>query len=157
MATPRHCAGWAPPVLQAFIRKWTWHSVNVDGCVASMVSTEGHPIKQPWRFITSDEQQALALQVFKCNHHPNEHQEAAGKEAKLTEIYPLALATALLGSLFPHSVRVPALSCDLVLPPQHIPKETHATGFVPSPFMWSEIFAINTHRRGTQDHERGEL
>ena len=122
-----------------------------------MVSTEGRPIKKPWRFITSDEQQALALQVFKCPHHPSEHQEAAGKETKLTEIYLLALATAILESLFPHSVRVPALGCDPVLPPEHISKETQATGFVPSPFMWSEIFSINARRRGTKNLERCEL
>ena len=100
-----------------------------------MISSDGYPIRKPWRFVTSSEQQALALEVFKCPHHPHEHVEAAGKETKQTEIYPIALATAMLESLFPHSGRIPAMSCEPALPDEHIPKETQATGFVPSPFM----------------------
>ena len=51
----------------------------------------------------------LTFENFKCTHRPKEHQAAAGKETNLTEIYPLALAIALVESLFPHSLRVPPL------------------------------------------------
>ena len=98
-----HCAGWTLPELQSFIKKWDLHSGNVDGCAAGMTSSDGHPVKKPWRFITSNEQQALALQVFRCNHHPSEHVKAAGRETKQTEVYPVALAIATLESLFHHS------------------------------------------------------
>ena len=72
-------------------------------------------------------------------------------------MYPVALATAMSESLFPHSGRIPAMSCEPALPDEHNPKETQATGFVPSPFMWSEIFEINARRRGKQDLERAEV
>ena len=106
---PRHCAGWMLPELQSFIRRWDLYAVKVDGCAAGMISSDGYPIRKPWLFVTSNSQQALALQAFKCTHHPREHVEAAGKETKRTEIYPPALATAMLESLFPHSGRIPAI------------------------------------------------
>ena len=122
-----------------------------------MVSSNGYPIRKPWRFVTSNAQQAFALQAFKCTHKASEHVEAAGKETKRTEIYPIALATAMLESLFPHAGRVPAMSCEPALPSEHIPKETQAAGFVPSPFMWSEIFEINARKRGHYKLEHDEL
>ena len=154
---PRWCAGWALPELQSFIKKWDLQSVNVDGCAAGMVSSDGYPIRKPWRFVTSNSRQAYALQAFNCTHKPGEHVEAAGKETKRTEIYPPALATALLESLFPHSGRIPAMSCEPALLDEHIPKETQAAGFVPSPFMLSEIFEINARKRGQENLEHEDL
>ena len=49
------------------------------------------------------------------------------------------------------------MTCEPALPDEHIPKVTQASGFVFSPFVWSEIFEINSRRRGTQDLEREEL
>ena len=49
------------------------------------------------------------------------------------------------------------MTCKPALPDEHVSKETRASGLVPSPFMWSEIFEINARRRGPQDLEREEL
>ena len=155
---PRHCAGWILPELMNFIARWDLYSAPVDGCAAGVISSNGSPIRKPWLFVTSSQQQATALSAFHCTHKPGEHVEAAGKETKNTEIYPLALATAMLESLFPHSGRIPAMTCQPALPSEvHIPKETKVSGFVPSPFMWSEIFEINARRRGTESLEHDEL
>ena len=154
---PRFCAGWALPELQQFILRWELCSANVDGCAACLVSTEGRPIKKPWCFVTSHLQQALVLESFKCSHRSDEHQEAAGKETKLTEIYPMALATALFESIFPHSLRVPAMHCIPRMLEENIPKETEASGFVPSPCIWLEILEISARNREADGLDQAEL
>ena len=69
----------------------------------------------------------------------------------------MAITTALVESFFPHSLRVPAMQFILQTHEEHIPKEAGASGFVPSPFMWTEIFEVNARRREVDGFEQAEL
>ena len=140
--SPRHCSGWTIKELSSFIGRWNLFSVRVDGCSAGVVSKKGRPIKKSWRLVTSSETQATELAKFKCKHKRGSHDQAQGNETKGTERYPIALCLAMLAGLFMSAQYVPAMSVRPSRPSVAHHSATLATGFVPSPLMWSEIFAI---------------
>ena len=117
-------------------------SVSTSMGVRQVISKRGRPIKKPWRFVTSSETQATELAKFKCKHKRGSHDQAQGNETKDTERYPMALCLAMLAGLFMSAQYVPAMSVRPSRPSVAHRSATLETGFVPSPLMWSEIFAM---------------
>ena len=84
----------------------------------------------------------ICPQKFKCSHKRGSHDQAHGQNTKGTETYPLALCIAMLAGLFMSAKYTPAMSVRPVRPSVAHRSATLETGFVPSPLMWSEIFAM---------------
>lgn len=86
---PRYNDGWQREDVKAFFDKHPeFMEVLFDGCAVGMTSKDGHPIKKPWKLMTTSKRIKIYFESMKCCHHPSERAQAAGSETSRTAFYP---------------------------------------------------------------------
>ena len=64
---PRDSYGWLQPSLLSFIRRWKLRVVDVAACAVGAVGKRNRPVSHTWRFVTSEQYVADALDI-PCPH-----------------------------------------------------------------------------------------
>ena len=111
---PRYNDGWnRPDVKEFFDSHPEFMEVLFDGCAVGVTSKDGHPIRKPWKLMTTSKRIKLYFENMKCSHHSSEHSQAAGSETARTAFYPKEMTELIIRALYPSRIHAhaPAMPC----------------------------------------------
>ena len=83
---PRSCAYWKRQCVMDFLARYSFESVDLDGCMVGLTDGAGTPVKKPWRIASTSMHVLDQFQGLKCQGHPV-HAQCRGKVCKDSENY----------------------------------------------------------------------
>ena len=113
---PQNSSGWERDDVKQFFsaRSDDYHEAKFHGCSVGLTSRRGHPIKKPWKVMTTNARLAEALSQHQCTHSPEEHQKCEGSETTRSAMYPAYMCHLIASALYPSKVAnqpVPSMPC----------------------------------------------
>ena len=101
---PLRNGGWHLDEVVSMIVDLNMFSCYPSGCGMGLVIDGKSPLKE-WRVVTTNQRVAAHLDKFRCQHPPGHRHDPieGGKLAKLSGMYNIKMAVAILSSLNPHA------------------------------------------------------
>ena len=139
---PKYCAGWVQQPVLDMISQFDMKMSHPTGCGFRLCIDGKWPLKQ-WCVVSTHARLTVELDRRCCRHDKgHKHDQLTGDVAWKSGFYNRAMATVILGALFPKEVHDHVPACPVVAIPEG--PEQHAERDVPFPAELTEVTAMVT-------------